>query len=380
MLDGESRARTGSRQSRPAFFGSDILKPLVPSDLVQYRRDLAGRGANAVVRAVIAQVRAFLDHADAAEFVQRTWPDDRQAFGMVAKGASVPATTTAAGWASDVTTTGIGGLLTTLGPASAGSELLRRSLVLSFGRYANIYVPGVVAAAGNVGFVKQGDPIAVRQFDTSSGILLSPAKFATIVVLTGELIQGSNAEVLVRQVLTESVGLALDSALFDSAAGTDARPAGLLHNISALPATPGGSIDAMREDLGALAAAVAPIGGLNLAYVASPDAAVKIMLAAGPDFRFPLLASGVLASDMVICIALNALAAAVDPTPQITTSSSAILHMDTAPQPISVPGPTMAAPTRSTFQTDSIGVRLVMSVAWGLRASSAIAWMQNVTW
>jgi hypothetical protein len=71
---------------------------------------------------------------------------------------------------------------------------------------------------------------------------------------------------------------------------------GLLFGVGALTAASGGTIDAMRKDLGALAGAVAPVGGLNLAYVASPDVAVKIALAAGSEFRFPVLACGALAS------------------------------------------------------------------------------------
>jgi hypothetical protein len=226
---------------------------------------------------------------------------------MVTRAAVSPASSTGPGWADQLSQIGVAGLLTTLGPASAGSELLRRSLVLSFDRNAYIFVPGIVAAAGNTSFVGQSQPIPARQLDLSAGALLAPAKFATIVVLTRELIEGSNAELLVRQILNESVGAALDGALLDANGGTDTRPPGLLFGVGALTAASGGTIDAMRKDLGALAGAVAPVGGLNLAYVASPDVAVKIALAAGSEFRFPVLACGALASGTVICIALNAL-------------------------------------------------------------------------
>ena len=72
------------------------------------------------------------------------------------------------------------------------------------------------------------------------------------------------------------------------------RPAGLRNGVAvttASAATP--ASEAMNEDLGALAAAVAGVGGLNIAYIAAPSEAVTIALRAGPQFnsRFPVLAS-----------------------------------------------------------------------------------------
>jgi hypothetical protein len=93
---------------------------------------------------------------------------------------------------------GVAGLVTNLVPASAASELFRRSIVLSFDRNAFIFVPSLTAAAGNVGFVGQAQPIPIRQLDTSQGIVLAPSKLAVVVVLTRELLEGSNAEQLVR--------------------------------------------------------------------------------------------------------------------------------------------------------------------------------------
>ena len=52
-----------------------------------------------------------------------------------------------------------------------------------------------------------------------------PRKLATIVTLTSEMLVGSNAEALVTDLLARSVGLALDSALFDFAAADLVRPA-----------------------------------------------------------------------------------------------------------------------------------------------------------
>jgi hypothetical protein len=62
---------------------------------------------------------------------------------------------------------------------------------------------------------------------TTSGsrAILEPRKLAAIVTLTEEMLASSNAEALVTDAVTRSVGLALDAALFDAVAGDDTRPA-----------------------------------------------------------------------------------------------------------------------------------------------------------
>jgi hypothetical protein len=64
---------------------------------------------------------------------------------------------------------------------------------------------------------------------------------------------------------------------------------------------------------------------------------------------------------------------------EILASRQSVLHMETAPLPI-VDGGTPTAPVRSLYQTDSIGLKLRVELAWGLRANGAIAWTQGVTW
>ena len=62
-----------------------------------------------------------------------------------------------------------------MGPQSAGAALLSRGIQLTFGATANIAVPGIVSGASGAGFVKQGDPIAVREMSTNAAAL-SPRK------------------------------------------------------------------------------------------------------------------------------------------------------------------------------------------------------------
>jgi hypothetical protein len=274
----------------------------------------------------------------------------------------------------------------TMGPTNCGGELMKRAIALEFGQSAQVNAPGIISAAlGSTAWIAQGAPMPVRQLSIGNGATLTPKKTAAAFVTTRELLEHSipNAEKLIRAAATESVGAEIDSAMFDAAAASSTRPAGLRNGISGLSATAAGGDLAMMKDLGALAAAVAAVGGMNIAFVASPGEAVKIALRTGPDFKFPVLASGGLAAGIVMCIALPALVSAIDPAVRFETSKEATIHLeDTSPLAIGTPGSpnTVASPTRSLFQTDCIAFKLLLEVSWGLRASNAVAWVSSVTW
>ena len=70
-------------------------------------------------------------------------------------------------------------VLQSLGPTSAGSQLLRQGLALTFDGAAQIKVPGITASANYATFVGEGQPIPVRQMSVSAGVTLEPRKFAS---------------------------------------------------------------------------------------------------------------------------------------------------------------------------------------------------------
>ena len=90
-----------------------------------------------------------------------------------------------------------------------------------------------------------------------------------------------------------------------------------------------------------------------------------------------------LATGTIAAIAVNAIAAAVDPVPSMDASTESILHHeDGTPLAIGTAGSpaTVAAPVRRLFQTDSIGLRAIFNVSWGLRTTGAVAWLTGITW
>jgi hypothetical protein len=350
-------------------------------DHLDQRRSVE-RPADYLVRAATATLLGHARRQMPLDIVRQHWADD-EATPLVLKAATAPATLTTSGWASQLAATAVADLISTLAPQSAGAAVLRRGLSLQFDGAGALVLPGVVSAAADVGFVQEGAPIPVRQLVVGS-LTLAPRKFAVTTSLTGDIEQHStpNIEALVRAVLSESVAASLDAALFDTTAGDAVRPPGLRNGIAAnhtaSTATP--DTEAMHDDLSQLIGAVAPVAGsAPIVIVASPRQAAAIRLRY-PTLGYEVFSSSGLAAGVLAAIATNAVASAVDPAPRLDMSRETLLHMDTAPSPISTTGGApFTAPMRSMFQTDTNALRLILEVSWGLR-TTGLAWTSGVTW
>jgi hypothetical protein len=271
--------------------------------------------------------------------------------------------------------------LAALVPTSAGADLLGRGVGLSFGGASSITVPAIALPTAT--FVGEGAPIPVTTAATSAGPTLTPHKVAAIAVLTGELMRSSNAEQLVRAVLLESVGPAIDAAMFSANAATADKPAGLLNGVAPLTAAAAGvKAEKIIDDLQTLATAVAPVAGNGqIVLVASPDAAVALALRMPSELTWPVLMSASLAPKTVIAIAANALVSAIDGVPAIDASRDATLHRDSVPGEIVDIGGVFARPVGNVFQSDEVALKLRWPITWALRSPSAIAWFNgSVNW
>ena len=312
---------------------------------------------------------------DERDHLRTRWPNDPTA-PLILRAASQPATL------ADNPALGhtlVADLIATIGPTGAGARLLQAGLQLVFDSAGAVYVPGLEANADKVALVREGAPIPVHGL-TATGALLEPGKLAVIVALSAEIIAGSNAEALVTDALTRATSLALDAALLDDVAGDDVRPAGLRHGITDTTASastdPG---EAMIVDLSGLAATVSVIGG-PIMFVTAPERAAAISLRAQRELPFPVLGSPAVAADDVIAIATQGIASATDAVPEISSSRMATVHMDDAPLPIADAASTIAAPTRSLWQSDTIGIKLRFGASWALRDPRALAWLSTTKW
>ena len=279
-----------------------------------------------IVRAATAALLGHRRNRDPIMFASKAWSRD-SAVGEILKAATSPATLTSA---SALTQSAVADFIGSLGAASAAAAVLDRAVKVSFDSYVSILVPGIVSDASNCAFVGEGQPIPVRAQNVG-GVRLDPKKLMALITFTNEVLERSTPDVenLVRVALTESVGLALDSYLFDATAGDTVRPAGLRYGISALTASAATNpADAMRADVAALVGSVGSVGGnapVLLVAGARNAAALRLMLV-GPSPGFEVLTSGAVADGIVIAIAPSAVAHAVDPVPEFVSSREVLIH------------------------------------------------------
>jgi len=222
----------------------------------------------------------------------------------------------------------------------------------------------------NASFVKEREAIPVAQESPSSAATLSPHAIKVILLATWELLRNPSAEDMLRQMLVESTGPALDAALFSTAAATPERSAGLLNGIPPLTSTGN-----LTNDLIMLLAQIAVVSGNGqIAVVAAPDKAVGINLLPR-ELPYPVLTSASLPPGTLIAIALNGVVSAVEGAPKVEASTQAVVHMETVPA--TNIGGGAVAPLRSLYQTDTVRLKLAWGIDWALRDSRATAWTQG---
>lgn len=354
--------------------------PLRP-DYAAYRE----RATQPIVRMACAVLLAHTERRPTREIIQRCWPRD-ETTALITKAASAEATTLAPGWARELLNVGQADVVSLLGPASAAPALFASGLSFQFAEsaVASIGVPGIVASASGATFIAEGGAVPVRQADVSPSVRLAPKRLSTIIPVTREAASMSipNLETLMRALLAENLGLAIDSMCLDDTATDGIRPAGLRDGIVATVASVlAVKREAMLEDIGNLIAKIAPAAaGDAIVLIASPSQAAALALWANVNPRYPILASGGLAAGTVVAIAARALASAVDVAPTFSVAKSATLVMADDAGQLGTGGVLAAGSTKSLWQTDSIGLRAILHCDWQLRHASGLAFVESVGW
>jgi hypothetical protein len=208
-------------------------------------------------------------------------------------------------------------------------------------------------------------------------------------------------EGLLRQAIQEDTAVSLDSVLLDTNAATVVRPAGLFNGVAPLTPTAGGGFNALVGDLKQLSGAIltGTQGNIRaMAWLMNPQQVLSASLTSAPGvgvfpfkdelgrgqlLTYPVIDSGTVPLGTVGVLDAADFVSVGGEGPRFEISDQATLHMeDTAPLPIGSEGtpPTVAAPVRSLFQTDSIALRLILPINWALRRTGVVAWTQGVTW
>jgi HK97 family phage prohead protease len=361
-----------------------------------------------VWRALTCKMKAHFTKQSPFEILKQEYGDDeptRAVLSFVTKAAVVPADTVTSGWASQLVETSIQGFFSALMPNSVYPALAARGGKFTFGTAGIVSMPTRASTPTIAGsFVAQGAPIPVRQ-GAFSAITFTPKKMACISTFTREIAEHSTPAIegLIRQAIVEDTAVAIDSVLLDAVAATTTRPAGLKAGVSATTATAGGGIAAVIGDIRALTSALITGTNGNLrspVWIMNPADALAISLipatAGGGEFPFkseiaggtlqgyPVITSSNVAADTMLLVDAADFVSVSGDSPRFDVSDQATLHMeDTTPLPIATGAQgsgVLATPARSLWQTDTIGVRMLLDLNWGLRRTGVVAWTQTMTW
>ena len=161
----------------------------------------------------------------------------------------------------------------------------------------------------------------------------------------------------------------------------DGAPGGLLAGVVPITASTATPLEtAMRQDLqNLLAALTSP--STDVVFVMSPGRAAFASSVLPSSFVYQIAVSTALPAATVVAVDPAGIAAALSNEPRIVASRSAAVHESDTPTALSVVGSpnVVAAPMRSTFQTNVVLVRVVADVAWAAR-TGAVSSITAVTW
>ena len=319
------------------------------------------------------------------------------------RAATAPAMTTVTGWAAELAQQTYTAFMETLYAKAIFPRLSALGLTLTFGPYGKIIIPTRATTPTIAGsFVGEGSPIPVRQGLFTSQTL-TPKKMAVITTFTREISEHSvpAIEGLLRSAVQEDTAIALDSVLLDTNPSTVVRPAGILNGVTGLTPTAGGGFAALTTDIKQLTGALltGTKGNVrNPAWLLNPQQVNSIGLTAAPGagvfpFRdeigqkqlggWPVIDSGTVPVGTAIVIDAADFVSVGGEAPRFEVSDQTTLHLDdTTPLDIGTAGtpPTVAAPVKSMFQTDSLALRLILPCNWVIRRAGVVAWVAGVTW
>lgn len=353
-------------------------------------------GLDLIVRAIAARGIAEFGPGNKTidQVLDERYPG-HEATALVTKTDQTIGTTGTSGWASEIVTQTWAGFLQALVGRSIYPSLRDRGVAFSFDGNGTVNIPRRTAGGAGGGFFAEGAPIRVGRVTTAS-TPMTARQLGVIVAFSRKLAMQStpSIESIVRQGILEDTAAILDAALLDNVASSTARPAGLLNGVSATASGYGGGDHiAVMNDFKAL---IAPFISANAAdgitVVMNPAQSLAMDFMVGPDGtlgdwfsrvreRVSFVESTYATAGRLIALRNSDFATATGDAPMFDVSTQATIHMeDTTPLEIVSDNPTTADPVRSLWQTDSIGIRMIMDVSWLMRRPGMVQWIDGTSW
>lgn len=319
--------------------------------------------------------RAFKMHKEADQILSGDAMAARLATTPIMRADQTPGTTTGSGWGAELTQTAVGDYMAAIQPLSGAARLAALGERFELGTDSQITFPVDSAAMTTAPWAAEASPIRVLRGDFSPVALGPSRKLGIIVPISRELLKRSAGRQIFAAMLRQMAAASFDLALFSSDAGDAEKHAGLRAGI--VPIGVSGDVVA---DVALLLAELGRNGssGQNV-LIANPVDAAAIMTRL-PTLAVPVIQTHGIPAGTVMGIDVAALATAIG-EPEFDVSEHAIVHMeDSAPQEIvAAAGPTVSDPIRSFHQTATLGVRMLMDVAWVVR-NSAVVVAEGIAW
>lgn len=330
-------------------------------------------------KAVFAVAMAKVTQQPAEKFLHKV--RDEKALVILTRADQTAGSTTAAGWAAEVSRDAFRDFLTDLQPYAAAARLIELAVRAEVGPMDASLYPVRTGGPTIPAWVNELGEIPVRSIDFDLLSIGPPKKMSHILAFSRELSKRSDAERIFMLMLKEDVAAGIDAAFFATTAGSATQPAGLLFGVT--PTTPSGSggYAALVEDLAALGSAVATGGSGNVLYVMSPARlAMARILAPEVVAVADIAVSAAVPADRVVAVDGAALLIAIDGEPEIRQSDQAVIHVSDVPLPIVSGAGVAADPTRSLWQSATKAVRIIHEIDFIKRRSTAVAYLDIAGW
>ena len=356
-------------------------------------------GLDLLTRAIVVHgIKAFGDTNDRNKTIDQIL-DERypghEATSIIAKADQTVGTTGTAGWAAELVQQTWAGFLGALTGRSIYPALRDRGMSFSFDGNGTVNIPSRAAGGAGGSFFAEGAPIRVGRVTTAS-LPMTARQMGVIVPFTRKLSKQStpSIESVVRQAIVEDTAAVLDPILLDAVAASATRPAGLLNGVAAVATGYGGGDHlAVMQDFKALLAPfiaanaadgitviMNPAQGLALDFMIGPDGTLGDWFARVRE-RVSFVESTYATAGRLVALRNSDFATALGDGPMFDVSTQATIHMeDTTPLEIVAADTTVADPVRSLWQTDSIGIRMVMDIGWIMRRSGVVQWVDGTSW
>jgi hypothetical protein len=335
----------------------------------------------------LAVAKAAIDPTQrgAVRISEELWQHDETTH--LVRAATAPADSVTSGWASQLGPNLVGSFVASLQPMSATARLIAAGMQASLDGIASVALPrrqGGGKAVGTIPWIAEGAPTPLRQIALETVQLGPMRRLAAIVAVTREEVEHTDAEATLGTYVKEDVSASLDSTAFSTNTGA-AQPSGLLAGVTPNTASAAtAKTDAMLEDLENLAGKIGDAGGSgNVVYIMNPKQFVSAKLRLRQlGEQITIWPCPSLTAKTVVAIEPLAFASTLGSVPRIELSGQAVLHMETSPAQISIAGTpnTVSAPLRSTFQTDTLAIKMTVAINWCMRQSGMVAVVNNVTW